>query len=150
MRVTAIWGKGEFGWVYIASDRTPVIQAQQDHAGDLSEVTRKINQELLTYRDGQTEITVGIDPPATDPVPTMDWTVGDEVYVDGAWREVVAITSALDNDTGRWVDVPQFGTVLDTPDQRIVQNFRAVGGVNGGTSHLARPAQVAPAPNLRP
>lgn len=150
MRLTAVWGKWEGGWIHVASDRTPVIEAQQDHAGDLAEVAHKIEQELYTYRDGQTEISVGVEVPDGGAVPGIDWTAGYEVDVDGATREVEALAMTLRDPAGIWGDVPRFGTILDTPDDRIIRNFRAIGGLNGGTSRLTRPAQIAPPPNLRP
>lgn len=150
MRATAVLAKGEFGWLFVSSDRFPRIEIQQDHAGDRSEVVHKVNQELVTYRDGQSQITVGIDVPPGDPVPGVDWTAGDEVEVDGSFQEVEALTSRWDDVTGRWVDVPQFGSILDEPDERIARNFRSLGGVNGGTSHLARPSGEVPRASNRP
>lgn len=151
MRVTAILVKWEGGWRWVSDDDAPLrIETQQDHSGDLSEILYKAGQELITYSSGQTELTVGINVADGDPTPGVGWSVGDEVYVDGEWQTVIALTSTLDDQTGLWTDVPQFGVRLDSPDERVVRNFQAVGGVNGGTSHLARPAQVAPGPNLRP
>jgi hypothetical protein len=151
MRATAIWVRWQGGWRYLADAAAPlVIQVSQGHSGDGSEVVRKAEAELNTYGQGQTELTVGIDPAVGDPVPGVDWIEGDEVNVDGAWRETEALTLALDDSTGRWVAVPQFGTVLDVPEQRISRTLRNIGGLNQGTSHLARPVGSIPPPGVRP
>lgn len=150
MRATAVWVRWQGGWAYIDSEVTPGIEMCQGHSGDSAEVVRKAEAELDTYGQGQSEITVGIDVPAGDPVPSVDWIEGDEVHVDGAWREVEALTCTMDDETGRWTDVPQFGTVLDDAPERIARTFRNLGGLNGGTSHIARPVATIPPPQVRP
>lgn len=151
MRATAILGEGSEFDVLAVDGTAPIrIEIAQSHSGDVEEVQRKVNAELATYKDGQTEITVGIDPAVGDPVPSLDWSVGDEVFVDGAWRVVVALTCTLDDESGRWTDVPRFGVVLDQPHERIDRTLAAIGGLNKGTSHLTRPNVQAPQPNLKP
>jgi hypothetical protein len=149
MRATAILVRWQGGWRWVG-DPSLRIEICQGHAGDSSEVIRKAQQELVTYEDGQTEITVGVDPAAGDPVPGVDWVEGDEVFVDGAWREVEALTLTLDDQTGRWTAVPQFGVVLDMPEQRIDRTLKSIGGLNSGTSHLARPVGSLLPPGVRP
>lgn len=152
MRFTGVWARWQGGWLYIADDDAPVvIQTSQGHSGDRAEVIHKVTAELATYGDGQTEITVGIDPTEDDPIPGVDWREGHEVNVDGhGWVDTEALACFRDDSTGRWRVVPQFGTVLDAPSQRIDRTLRSVGGVNRGTSHLARPTATLPAPNVRP
>lgn len=150
MRATAILVRWSGGWRWRASVNTPRIEICQGHAGDGVEVLRKADAELDTYKAGQSELTVGIDPATGDPIPGLDWREGDEVFVDGSWRVVVALTSTLDDATGRWVSVPQFGTVLDVPQERIARTLRAIGGLNQGTSHIARPIESLRPPGIRP
>lgn len=151
MRATAILIRWKNGWRWVDADAQPLrIEISQGHSGDSAEVIHKALAELDTYANGQTEITVGINPAVGDPVPSIDWIEGDELHVDGAWREVAALTSTLDDETGRWVDVPQFGVVLDAPEQRIDRTLQNIGGLNKGTSRLTRPVASIPAPNVKP
>jgi hypothetical protein len=153
VRATAIWGKYQDGWLYLEDDSSgaePVIMVAQGHAGDRAEVLRKMAAELVTYGQGQVEITAGIDPEPTDPVPGVDWIEGDSKTIDGEVREVEALTLTLDDSTGRWIPVPQFGTVLDIPEERIDRSFKNLGGLTGGTSHLTRPIVLMPRPDTRP
>lgn len=150
MRGTAILVRWKGGWRWVIAIADLRIELCQGHAGDSAEVVRKAEAELDTYGDGQSQITVGIDPAQGDPVPGKDWKVGDEVYVDGAWRVVVALANRVDDSTGRITPVPQFGTVLDEPEERIARTLRNIGGLNGGTSHLARPVDSLPPPGVKP
>lgn len=150
MRANAILVRWQGGWRWVQDVTGLRIEISQGHSGDSSEVLRKADAEVDTYKAGQTEITVGIDPAIGDPVPSLDWIEGDELNVDGAWREVEALTSTLDDETGRWTDVPQFGVVLDMPEQRIDRTLGAIGGLNRGTSHLTRPVASIPPPNVKP
>lgn len=151
MRATAILGKDQRGWIWRASVLAPLrIETSQQHSGDRTQVIHKLDAELGTYSAGQTEITVGIDPAEGDPVPGVDWIEGDELNVDGSWREVEAVALTLDDESGRWVPVPQFGSILDEPDQRVDRTLQGIGGMNGGTSHLTRPVSLSPPPNVRP
>jgi hypothetical protein len=152
MRATAILARWQGGWAWAADDSAPLrIEICQGHAGDDGEVLRKTTAELVTYSLGQTQITVGLAQPyPTDPIPGKDWTVGDEVFVDGAWREVEALACQVDDSTGRVTVVPQFGVVLDEPSERIDRTLGSIGGLSGGTSHLARPVDSTSPPNIRP
>lgn len=146
MRATAIIGEGSDFDVLVEDETAPIgIVIAQSHSGDVEEVTRKVNAELNTYKNGQTEITVGVAPGSLDGL-----IEGDEANVDGAWREIEAFTASLDDATGQWTDVPQFGVVLDEPAQRIDRTLGAIGGLNKGTSHLTRPVAQAQSPNNRP
>lgn len=152
MRATAILVRWQGGYRWVADSGAPLrIEIAQGHSGDSSEVIAKATAEVNTYSDGQTEITVGVDPETGDPVWGEDIDVGDEVFVDGGWREIEAYAASVDDDTGRVVGIiPQFGVVLDEPDERIARTFRAIGGLNQGTSHLARPVASVSQPNVRP
>lgn len=150
MRFTAILVRWQDGWRWVESAEEPRIETCQGHSGDGAEVIHKASAELATYKFGQTEITVGIDPAAGDPVPGMDWTVGDEVEVDGSFREVETLTVTIDDDTGRVSAVPQFGDIIDSPAERVDQNLAAIGGLNKGSTHLGRPVDSLPPPNLKP
>lgn len=148
MRANADLVKWQGGWRWVNTAETIRIEMFQTHSGDAAEVLAKATAELETYRDGQTEITVAVDTPGIEW--GTDLIEGDEVNVDGAWREIEAYTSQRDNATGKWVDVPQFGVLLDPPEQRIQRTLRGIGGLNGGTSHLTRPASAPQQPNVRP
>lgn len=152
MRATAILVRYQSGYRWVADATRPLrIEIAQGHSGDSAEVVAKATAELSTYKNGQTEITVGVDPPVGDPVWGEDLREGDEVLVDGSWREIEAYTATIDDDTGRVVGiVPQFGQVLDSPPERISRVFRNIGGLNSGTSHLARPVATIPQPNVKP
>jgi len=151
VRTTAILVRWQRGWSWVdINDPDLRIEISQGHSGDGPEIVRKATAELATYGEGQTEITVGIDPDADDPVPLVDYIEGDELHVDGAWRELAAMASTFNDATGQWTDIPQFGTVLDDPELRIDRTFRNLGGLNGGTSHLARPVATVPQPNVKP
>lgn len=146
MRATAIVGEGSEFDVIVEDEDAPIrIEIAQTHSGDRTEVTRKIQAELSTYKDGQTEITVGVAPGSLDGL-----IEGDEVNVDGAWREMETFAATLDDATGKWTDVPQFGVVLDEPAKRIDRVHGAIGGLNKGTSHLTRPPLRSEQPNVRP
>lgn len=151
MRATAVLVRWSGGYTWVADETRPLrIEIAQGHSGDSSEVIAKAQAEVTTYKNGQTEITVGIDPPAGDPVWGEDLDVGDEVFVDGTWREIEAYAVSIDDDTGRKTIVPQFGSVLDAPDERIARTFRNLGGLNAGTSHIARPVASLQQPNVKP
>jgi hypothetical protein len=151
VRANAILVRWKGGWRWVDDVVGLRIEISQGHAGDSSEVVRKAQAELDTYSAGQTQVTVGIDVPPGGPVPSVDWIEGDEVHVDGAWQEVEALTCSMSDETGRWTDIPQFGTVLDDPEERIARTVRNIGGLNGGTSHVARPVQtIQQQPNVRP
>lgn len=151
MRATAILVRWQGGYRWVASSSAPLrIEIAQGHSGDSAEIVAKATAEVGTYENGQTEITVGVDPPAGDPLWGEDVIEGDEVLVDGSFREVEAFTVSIDDATGRKSIVPQFGTVLDEPTERIARTFRNLGGFNGGTSHLARPVATIPPPGVRP
>lgn len=151
MRATAVLVRWQGGWRWVDDDAAPLrIEVCQGHAGDSAEIVKKAQAELSTYSAGQTEITIGYDPADGDPVLGLDFDAADEVMVDGAWREIVVATYAVDDDTGRIVAVPQFGDILDMPDVRIARTLRSIGGLNSGTSHLARPVLSLPPPNNRP
>lgn len=146
MRATAILVRWKGGWRWRAAVLPPLrIETSQGHAGDSSEVIRKADAELDTYANGQSQVTLGVAPGSLDGL-----IEGDEVHADGAWQEIAAFTATLDDSTGRWTDIPQFGTVLDEPEQRISRTLRSIGGLNQGTSHLARPTATIPPPNIRP
>lgn len=122
----------------------------QTHPGDIAQVLRRAHAELLTYGNGQVEHTVGVDIPEGDPVPGIDYLEGSRVDVDGSTLTLEAFTFTLDDDTGRWVDVPQFGTVFDTPSDRMARAVGSIGGLTAGTSKLARPRDITPPPDVRP
>lgn len=148
MRCTAILARGQFGWIDRSASLPALrIETAQGHSGDRDEVIRKVDAELDTYATGQTEITVAVDE-GSGPVWGDDLIEGDEVLVDGAWREIEAFT--LQKADQRWALVPQFGDVLDAPEDRIRRTLRGIGGLNGGTSRLARPVATIPPPNVRP
>lgn len=148
MRATAILVRWSGGWRWVEDDdpEGPRIETCQGHSGDSREVLRKAQAEVRTYRYGQTQITVGVRPGVLDGI-----IEGDPVHVDGAWRELEAVTATLDDQTGLWNDVPQFGTVLDDDaEERMDRTLRAIGGLNQGTSHIARPVAPLQQPNVRP
>lgn len=152
MRATAGLFRWQQGWHAIDSDEEPGIEICQGHSGDSSEILHKAVAEIATYKFGQTEITVGIDVPPGDPVPGVDWTAGDELDVTGAGSgiECEALTMSLDDQTGRWTDMPQFGAILDAPEKRIDRTLKSIGGITGGTSHLARPVARGQEPGTKP
>lgn len=152
MRATAILVRWQGGWKWVVpvSGTRLSIEICEGQSGDSAETIHKARAELRTYQDGQVEMTVGIDPALGDPVPGKDWTAGDQVVIDGGYDEVVALTMTLNDATGRWSAVPQFGTRLDHPDQRIDRTLKSIGGIVGGTSHLARPVAPAQPPGVRP
>lgn len=151
MRTTAILVRWKGGWRWRAATLPPLrIEVSQGHAGDSSEVIYKADAELDTYANGQSQITLGIKVADGDPVPGLAWAEGDELLADGSWQEVAALTSTFDDATGQWTDIPQFGTILDEPEQRISRTLRNIGGLNQGTSHLARPTATIPPPNVKP
>lgn len=150
MRANAILVRWQGGWRWVTDVSGLRIEIFQGHAGDGAEIVRKGQAELVTFGAGQSQLVVGIDVLPTEPVPSVDWIEGDEVHVDGSWQEVEALTCRLDDETGRWVDVPVFGTILDDPPQRIARTLRNIGGLNQGTSHIARPVASLPPPNVRP
>lgn len=145
MRTNAILVRWKGGWRWVDDVDGPRIETSQGHAGDSAEVVHKANAELDTYKAGQSQLTVGIAPGALTGI-----IEGDEVHVDGAWQEVEAFAATLNDKTGQWLDVPQFGTVLDEPEQRVDRTLRNIGGLNQGTSHIARPVATFPPPNVRP
>lgn len=143
MRATAFLVRWQGGWLWREYLEAPFrIETCQGQPGDSEEVIARADAEILNYGLGQTEITVGLDLPADFPVPGVDWKVGDEVFVDGAWREVESMTFVLDNDTGRVTVTPQFGDILDEDVDRIAQTIRSIGGLSQGTSKTARPVQL--------
>lgn len=146
MRATAIWVRWKGGWRYVADGAAPlVIMMAQGHAGDSREVVLKAQAELGTYGAGQTQVTVGVAAGSLDGL-----VEGDEVFVDGAWQEIEAFAATLNDSTGQWMDVPQFGTVLDEPEERIARTLGALGGLAHGSSHTARPVASISPPNVRP
>lgn len=151
MRFSADLVRYEGGWQWVVNEAAPLrIETCQGHAGDTAEIIRKAEAELVTYSYGQTEITVGIDPSEVDPIPGIDWGAADELYVDGDWREAVSLDLKFDDATSRVDAVPQFGTVLDAPAERVDRQLRSLGGLNGGTSHLARPVGEVTPPGVKP
>lgn len=151
MRGTDILVRWQGGWRWVEDDDVPLrIEMCQGHAGDGLEIVRKATAERATYKLGQTQITVGIDPAVGDPVPGVDWIEGDELNADGAWQEVEALACEVDDATGRVIAVPVFGTVIDEPEERVSRTMRSIGGFNGGTSHIARPIASILPPGIRP
>lgn len=151
MRTNQILVRWQGGWRWVGSANSPRIEVCQGHAGDSDEVIRKAQAELVTYRTGQTELTVALaSAESGDPVPGEDWKEGDTVEVgDYGDLEVEAITFTLGED-GRVVAVPQFGAILDSSTDRISRSISALGGLTGGTSKTARPVPTVVNPNLRP
>lgn len=146
MRATAIIGEGSEFDVFVEDETADIgIEIHQTHSGDVAEVTRKCLAELATYKDGQTEITIGVAPGSLDGL-----IVGNQVHADGHWREIEQIIKVLDDDTGRWTDTPKFGVVLPMPEERIDQTLGAIGGLNKGVSRLTRRPADAHQPNVRP
>lgn len=117
----------------------------------LAEVQRDADAELATYGAGQIEITVGTDPTGDGDRAGTDYRVGDVVTVDGQDLVVEAITVQVDDETGRAVRVPQFGTVLDTAGwrQHRATQKHLIGSV-AGTSRVAVPVASVPSPTVRP
>lgn len=139
------------GWRGVRTANVPVRwEVCQTHPGDAAQVLRRARAELVTYGLGQVEHTVGVDIPPGDPIPGIDYLEGSDVDVDGTDLTLEAVTFTLDDDTGRWTDVPQFGSVFDTPQARMARAVGAVGGLTAGTSRLARPRDVTPPPDVRP
>lgn len=105
------------------------------------EAIRLADAELARFRDGQTQITVGVDPTGVGDVPFEDFTIGDTVDVDGADRRLVALTFGRDSQRdGRLVYVPQFGDVIESPDTRQQRTAKKmVNGTLGGAARSARP-----------
>lgn len=152
MRASSNLVKWQDGWYRVEGDpgSGPNIEICQAHAGDLGEVINKATAEVETYQAGQQETTAVVDMLSTDPVLGVDVVVGDEVFIDGSWQRIVALTFTFDNDTGKMDVVPQFGTILDSPQERLDRTLAAIGGLSKGTSETARPVQTLPLPNLRP
>lgn len=139
------------GWTMVRKADADVRKAvTQGHPGDTPEAVRRARAEVATYGTGQTELTLGIDVTDADPTPGIDWAEGDEVNADNAWREVEAWSFSIADDTGRWTDMPQFGTLFDTPQQRFNRAVKHIGGLTAGTSKLARPIAEVPPPDVRP
>lgn len=107
------------------------------------EATRLATAELARIRDGQTQITVGIDPTGAGDVPFEDWGIGDLADVDAAERRTLALTFSRDPDReGRIVFVPQFGDLIETPEllqQRIARKM-SPGTIGGVARSAARPS----------
>jgi hypothetical protein len=151
VRATAILARWQGGWRWVDDDEAPLrIEIQQGHSGDDAEMLLKVTAELATYGSGQTQITVGIDPETGDPVPGLDYNAGDRATVDGGTRDIEAMACQVDDVTGRVVAVPEFGTILDEPAERISRSIRGIGGLNGGTSKLSRPVASIPPAGVRP
>lgn len=143
MRATAFLVRWQGGWVWREYLEAPFrIETCQGQPGDGEEVIARADAEILSYGLGQTEITVGLDLPAGFPRPGIDWKVGDEVFVDGAWREVKSLTYVVDDATGRLNVTPQFGALLDGPEERVDRTIGAIGALSKGTSKQARPVQL--------
>lgn len=150
MRGTSILTRSQNGWLWVNGDDDPNrIEMCQGQPGDTDEVVQRATAEIGTYGQGQVQITVGMNPAAGDPIAGVDWKVGDKVYVDGALRVVTALTLTVDDATGRVTPVPQFGTIMDSPSERIDRTIRSIGALSAGTSKIARPVQSLPDPNLR-
>lgn len=149
MRANADLVKWQGGWRWVNTAETLRIEMSQGHSGDATDVVRKAEAELETYRDGQAEITVAVDE-LGGVVWGDDLVEGDEVFVDGLWREIEGFTAQRDDATGKWSVVPQFGVILDAPEHRVQRTLRGIGGLNGGTSHLARPVASISPPQVKP
>lgn len=107
-----------------------------------AEVQRKAEAELAKFRDGQTQITCGVDPTGVGDVPFVDYTIGDTVTVDGASRRVVGLTFSRDSERpGRLVYVPQVGDIIPSPQARSAWvNKKMANGTLGGSARSAAPA----------
>lgn len=114
-----------------------------------AEATRQATAELGRLRNGQTQITVGIDPTGVGDVPFDDWGIGDLADVDGTERRALSLTFSVDPDRpGRLSFVPQFGDIIDSPELRAQRiSRRMIPGTLGGVSRVAaRPQPPAPLP----
>lgn len=109
------------------------------------EAERLATAELARIRDGQTQITVGIDPTGDGDVPFDDWGIGDLADVDAAERRCLGLTFARDPDrNGRIVYVPQFGDIIDTAEVRQAKIHRRMNpGTLGGVSRTAGRSQLS-------
>src|SRR5690606_41130373 len=107
---------------------------------------------VAEFAEGQTQITVGIDP--VDAQPLRDWRVGDTVFVDGAMRRVMAVTGRIDPDRpGQITWVPQLGDIIEPFTLRTARaQKKMTNGTLGGTSKIASPLSSVPiaAPNCCP
>lgn len=110
------------------------------------EAIRQGTAELARFRDGQTQITVGVDPTGTGDVPFEDFGIGDTVDVNGEDRRMVALTFGRDPERdGRLVYVPQFGDLIESSrslQQRVGKKM--ANGTLGGAARTARPATPVP------
>lgn len=115
----------------------------------VDEAERQGDAELARLRDGQTEITVGIDPLDAGDMPFEDWGIGDLADVDGAERRAIALTFSRDpSREGRLVFVPQFGDIIESPvirGQRIARQM-SPGTIGGVARTAARPVTRQPLP----
>lgn len=108
------------------------------------ELERIAEAELARFRDGQSQITLGVDPTTGD-VPFDDFTVGDTVSVDGATRRVVSLTFGRDpRRDGRLVYVPQVGDLIPDPEAR--KEWAQKKMTNGSLGGSSRAATQAPPP----
>lgn len=104
------------------------------------EAERQAAAELARFRDGQAQITVGIDPTTGD-VPLDDITIGDTADVDGTTARMVAVTFGRDpKRAGRLVYAPQLGDVIESPEMLQRRTAKKMAnGTLGGAARSARP-----------
>lgn len=151
MRATVVLIKWQDGYAEAGPANANLrIEIFQGQAGDRDEAILKAEADLGLYGLGQTEITVGAAMLETDPVPGVDLIPGNEITVDGADREIETWTMTLDDESNQWVDVPQFGQILDGPTERIDRMIGSYGGLTKGTSKTARPTSSITPWNVRP
>lgn len=106
-----------------------------DHIPSLPEVLKQAQAQLDLFAVGQTEITVGL----ADYDDSFG--LGDLVEVDGTERRVMIQTYSRDPDrTGRIIQIPQVGDVIDTPERRWSRSIKKMSnGTLGGTAKIASP-----------
>lgn len=119
------------------------------------EAERQALAELARFRDGQEQITVGVDPTGVGDVPFEDYGIGDTATVDAAARRMVALSFGRDSQRdGRLVFVPQFGDLIESPEARQQRiSKKMANGTLGGAARSARPSDPpkihAPDANVR-
>lgn len=147
MRATALLVRDAEGWFWVETDAQPRIEGLLviDHIVTRGEAVNQARAQLAEFAQGQTQITVGIDP--VDSQPLRDWRVGDSVWVDGAMRRVMAVTAQMDPDRpGRVTWVPQLGDIIESISVRTARaQKKMTNGTLGGTSKIASPLSGVPA-----
>lgn len=110
------------------------------------EAERQAEAELARFRDGQTQVTVGVDPTGDGDVPFDDYSIGDTADVDGTTRRMVALTFGRDaKRNGRLVYAPQFGDVIESAQMLQRRTTKKMAnGTLGGAFRTARPSTPIP------